>query len=234
VTTHRQVRAALKTAADPAHAQFHKDYHKSELRFYGLRAAQLYGVLGELFPKKEQLARQHVQPLIDELLASKWFEENTVGLMLLERIQPQLTAVDMPYLRSITEGLNGWGPIDYFSLNTLGPLSLRLGEPVYKQVRQWSKADHMWTRRASILVHIAPARKSQLNDKYSWPTFEELLPEKEFFIRKAIGWTLRECSKKYPELVAEFLVRVGDRASGLTRREGGRNLPEELRKRVLS
>ena len=67
----------------------------------------------------------------------------------------------------------------------------------------------------------------------SWPTFEELLPEREFFIRKALGWTLRECSKKYPEQVAEFLLRVGERASGLTRREGGRNLPEQLRERVL-
>ena len=63
------------------------------------------------------------------------------------------------------------------------------------------------------------ARRGQLSDRYSWPTFEELLPEREFFIRKALGWTLRECSKKYPEQVAEFLLRVGERASGLTRRE---------------
>ena len=91
----------------------------------------------------------------------------------------------------------------------------------------------MWTRRASVLVHIVPARKGKLDDKYSWPTFEELLPEKEFFIRKAIGWTLRECSKKYPEQVADFLVRVGDRASGLTRREGARNLPSPLKAKIV-
>ena len=232
VTTLKQIRARLKQDSDAAHAEFHKAYHKSELRFYGLRAPRLYAVFVELFPKNETVDREDALPLIKELLASAWFEENTVGLMLLARIEPQLTAKDVPYLKTITEGLNGWGPLDYFSLNVLGPLALRLGEPVYKQVRAWSKAEHMWTRRASVLVHITPARKGTLNDTYSWPTFEELLPEREIFIRKAIGWALRECSKKYPEQVAEFLIRVGDRASGLTRREGGRNLPEGLKKKV--
>ena len=47
--------------------------------------------------------------------------------------------------------------------------------------------------------------------------------------RKAIGWALRECSKRYPREVHDFLVRVGERASGLTRREGARNLSARLR-----
>jgi 3-methyladenine DNA glycosylase AlkD len=91
----------------------------------------------------------------------------------------------------------------------------------------------MWTRRASILIHIQPARKQKLVDKFSWPTFEERLFEKEFFIRKAIGWTLRECSKFYPQQVHDFLLRVGEQASGLTRREGARNLPDSLRLDLL-
>jgi len=53
-----------------------------------------------------------------------------------------------------------------------------------------------------------------------------------FFIRKAIGWALRECSKKYPEEVFAFLERIGGRASGLTRREGSRRLPEQLQAKL--
>jgi 3-methyladenine DNA glycosylase AlkD len=52
-----------------------------------------------------------------------------------------------------------------------------------------------------------------------------MLHEREFFIRKAIGWVLREVSKKRPSLVQEFLREHGERASGLTMREATKYLP---------
>jgi len=233
MVTLKQLRARLKEHADPQHAVFHKAYHKSTMDFYGLRAPQLYAIFKDLFPTKQFVDRADALKLIGDLRGTNWAEEGSIATMLLKRIQPQLSADDVPYLREWCDRCNGWGCIDSVSIDVISPLALRLGDPVYKQIRRWSREEHMWTRRASILVHIVPARRGELSDKYSWPTFEELLHEREFFIRKAIGWTLRECSKKYPEQVVEFLLRVGDKASGLTRREGGRNLPEKLRAKVL-
>lgn len=108
-------------------------------------------------------------------------------------------------------------------------MALVVGQPLFDRIRGWSRHRHLWTRRASILVHIHPARAGALAHDHAWSTFEELLDEEDFFIRKSIGWTLRECSKVYPEQVRDFLLRVGERASPLTRREGARNLPDELR-----
>jgi 3-methyladenine DNA glycosylase AlkD len=228
-----ELRGRLEQASDSKFAAYHQAYHKSSQDFYGLRAPQLQAIFGEFFPARKPIDRDLLMPLIAELRASNWAEEVSLATMLLERIQPQLTTADVPFLRAWVDGCQGWGSTDTVSVNVISPLALRLRESIYKPVRGWSEAEHMWTRRASILVHIVPARRGQLSDEYSWPTFDELLHEKEFFIRKAIGWTLRECSRHYPEAVAEFLVRVGDRASGLTRREGGRNLPENLRNTVL-
>lgn len=56
-----------------------------------------------------------------------------------------------------------------------------------------------------------------------------MLEEKEFFIRKAIGWILREVSKKRPELVVEWLAPRAARASGVTLREAVKYLSEEQR-----
>lgn len=61
-----------------------------------------------------------------------------------------------------------------------------------------------------------------------------MLHEKEFFIRKAIGWCLREISKANPEEAFDFLMKIKDRASGLTLREGSRRLPEKYRKKILN
>ena len=90
----------------------------------------------------------------------------------------------------------------------------------------------MWTRRASVLIHVWPARKNELQAEYVIPTFIELLSEKEFFIRKAIGWTLREICKHYPELAFEFIRDHKSEMSGLTFREGSRSLPEKMRKKL--
>ncbi|HEY6171286.1 MAG TPA: DNA alkylation repair protein, partial [Candidatus Kapabacteria bacterium] len=68
--------------------------------------------------------------------------------------------------------------------------------------------------------------------EFAIPTFEELLHEKEFFSRKAIGWTLREIGKHYPDLTFEFLREHKEEASGLTMREGGRNLSLAMRKQL--
>lgn len=122
--------------------------------------------------------------------------------------------------------------LDFLATGHLGYLALTYPDAVYPEVRKWSKSKHMWTRRAAILVHVLPARKKMLAGEYAWPTFAELLHEKEFFIRKAIGWTLRECAKHYPEEVFEFIREHKTKMSGLTFREASRNLPETMRKRL--
>jgi 3-methyladenine DNA glycosylase AlkD len=170
--------------------------------------------------------RDDYLPVIEQLWQSGYFEERQCALYLTERIADQLTPADVPWLHEVTRRCEGWVQLDHLAARTLGPLALNHGEMVYEPIRAWAGDDYMWTRRASVLAHLIPARKARLNHEYSWPTWEQLLPEREFFIRKAIGWALREASKQYPQEVFEFLQRVGDRASGLTRREGSRNLPD--------
>jgi 3-methyladenine DNA glycosylase AlkD len=57
-----------------------------------------------------------------------------------------------------------------------------------------------------------------------------MLDEKEFFIRKSIGWVLREVSKKHPKIVYDFLRAHRDEMSGLTLREGAKYLSDPQRK----
>jgi 3-methyladenine DNA glycosylase AlkD len=61
-----------------------------------------------------------------------------------------------------------------------------------------------------------------------------MLAEKEFFIRKAIGWVLRETAKKRPDLVADWLAPRVHRASGVTVREAVKPLPPATRELLLA
>jgi 3-methyladenine DNA glycosylase AlkD len=229
----RRLRAAFRRAGDPAHAELHRAYHKSPRRFHGLRTEEARAIVREVFPRRPGLTLAETRQVADALWRSDWFEERGTAIGILARVAGDLTVGDLPRLRRMTHGCDGWGLLDGLAVDVLGPLALSRGRPVYRAVRTWSKDRDLWTRRASILVHVRPARVGRLEAAWAWPTFEELLPERDFFVRKAIGWALRECTKRYPREVHAFLVRVGDRASGLTRREGARNLPPALRRRVL-
>ena len=61
-----------------------------------------------------------------------------------------------------------------------------------------------------------------------------MVEEKEFFIRKAIGWVIREVSKKRAEAAEEFLMEIARIASGLSLREGMKHLPDEVQSRIKS
>ena len=224
------VRSLLEKSANAKHAAFHKEYHKSSKKFYGLRAKQMTDISKSVFPVKIKIPKVEVLRLIKELWASDWFEEQAIGLLLLERFAKVLAPNDLPYVKKMIGECEGWGHLDWVATKMLGALALNYGEQIYPKVRTWTKSKHLWTRRASILIHVLPARKKKLNAEYALSTFEELLHEKEFFIRKAIGWTLREISKYYPEVTFEFLKEHKKDASGLTLREGARRLPAELKK----
>ncbi len=222
----------LESHRDEVHAAFHKNYHKSTKDFYGLKNAALVEAVTKVFPKKPALDKDELIALGLELWSSNWFEEQAAGLMLIERCAKELTPKDLPMLKQITEECEGWAMLDYLATRHLGTLAMNYPDEVYPKVRKWTKSKHLWTRRAAILIHVMPSRKKQLRAEFAIPTFEELLHEKEFFIRKAIGWTLREIGKHYPDLTFEFLKEHKEEASGLSMREGGRNLPLVMRKQL--
>ena len=70
------------------------------------------------------------------------------------------------------------------------------------------------------------------NKKLFFEFAEKMLSEKEFFIRKAIGWGLREMAKANPGEAFDFLMKVKHKASGLTLREGSKRLPEKMKKTI--
>jgi 3-methyladenine DNA glycosylase AlkD len=89
-------------------------------------------------------------------------------------------------------------------------------------VRKWSRDPDFWIRRASITSQL---RAKQATDTVLLAdVIEPNLTDQEFFIRKAIGWALREFAKTAPEWVEEFVARHGEELSPLSRREALRGI----------
>jgi 3-methyladenine DNA glycosylase AlkD len=125
-----------------------------------------------------------------------------------------------------------WAYVDPLAADVVGSLVERYPS-VRAVLEAWGRDPDFWIQRSALLALLVPLRRGAgdfaLFEKIAAP----LLTEREFFIRKAIGWVLRETSKKRPDLVRDFLVRHRDRASGLTVREGAKYLAEDDRTALL-
>ena len=97
---------------------------------------------------------------------------------------------------------------------------------------RWSSDDDFWIRRSALLAWLRPLRHGASLDRFL-AYADGMLDEKEFFIRKAIGWVLREVGKRRPEEVSPWLAPRTHRASGVTMREATKYLPAADRERLM-
>jgi 3-methyladenine DNA glycosylase AlkD len=86
----------------------------------------------------------------------------------------------------------------------------------------WSRDDDMWKRRSAILCQLKAKAATDLDFLYA--CIEPSIASKEFFLRKAIGWALREYAWTDPEEVKRYVAANEHRLSGLSRREALKNV----------
>ncbi|HSP59503.1 MAG TPA: DNA alkylation repair protein, partial [Ornithinimicrobium sp.] len=90
----------------------------------------------------------------------------------------------------------------------------------------WAVADDLWLRRVAILSQLKhkEATDTALLERCVAANLEDSLFGQEFFVRKALGWALRQQARTDPAWVRGVLERYQDRLSGLTSREAGKHL----------
>src|SRR5258708_22337618 len=86
----------------------------------------------------------------------------------------------------------------------------------------WCSAADMWLRRTSIICQVVAHDRTDVDLLYA--CIEPNLGDHDFFIRKAIGWSLRAYAWSDPAEVAAYVNRTGHRLSGLSRREALKNI----------
>ncbi len=229
----RAVRAALVAASTPARAAGAKAYLKSDLTFLGADTPTLRRVGNALAARVKAEGDDSLRPLVDALWATRVHELRAVALVLLERRVGVLGRTDLPRIERMLRESRSWAYVDWISTKVLSPMLLRV-DAVRRALPRWARDDDFWIRRTALLTLMPLVVRGQV----PFGAFEVLaipmLGEREFFIRKAIGWVLRAVSKTSPAPVASFLRTHRDDVSGLTMREGAKYLPARDRRALLT
>jgi len=126
------------------------------------------------------------------------------------------------------DAAEGWCHVDDISTHLVGEV-LKKDDRAYDYLTRWSSSDNFWIRRASLISPLILLRKGGGDLEFTFQLCEKMLAEREFFIKKAIGWVLREASKASPDEVCEFIKAHKEDMSVLTFREAVKRLPPDLR-----
>ena len=170
-----------------------------------------------------------VQALSDEPV----HERRMAAVELLDRGADRLGYDDAALLERLLRESGTWALVDPLAASVVGKLVER-DQRFGAVLDRWAADDDFWIRRSALLALLVPLRKGQGDFERFGRYADAMLGEGEFFVRKAIGWVLRDTARKRPELVYEWLLPRAARASGVTVREAVKPLSEAQRRTVMA
>jgi len=229
----RAVHDALEAAGSEARAAGAKAYLKSNLAFIGADTPTVRRLGKALAVRVKAADDEPLRALVNALWRTRVHEMRAVAIALLELRVEALGADDLALLERLLRESQSWAYIDWLSTKVLSPMLLRV-DAVRLALPRWAADGDFWIRRTALLTLMPPLVRRQVPFSAFAALAVPMLGEKEFFIRKAIGWVLRAVSKKDPATVAAFLRAHRADVSGLTMREGAKYLPARDRKALLA
>jgi 3-methyladenine DNA glycosylase AlkD len=203
-------------------------YLKSSLEHAGVSLPVIRSIATRIRRAHPAFDTSTVFALADELWKSPLHERRMLAVMVLQQFADQMTPSALAGLERLVRDSHTWALVDGLA----GDVAARivLGHPddpgVDAILRRWGADEDFWVRRSALLAHLHTLGRR--GSFVGWDRFVDLadsmLDEREFFVRKAIGWVLREAGKRRPGLVADFLRPRVTRVSGVTVREAVRYL----------
>jgi len=207
------IREELKRAADPSRAGGQQAYMKSAMPFLGVRV-----------PDARRIARSHASGVRDAstLLAASstlWdeavFREERYAALSVLGLPPLKGDPDLvPIIEHMVRSGRWWDFTDELSHRVADLLDTHPAETALV-VRTWCADEDMWMRRLAVIAQLG--RRERLDRELLADVIEQNAADREFFIRKAIGWALRDAARTAPEWVRAFVA--SHRLSPLSTRE---------------
>jgi 3-methyladenine DNA glycosylase AlkD len=227
------IEGSLRALGTAQRAVSEKAYLKSDLEFTGTPVPAIRATVRSWCRARPGLTRELVIAVAEALWARPVHESRMAALELLDAQAALLQAGDAALVEHMLRTARTWALVDGLATNVMGKLTERHPE-LTAYLDRWAGDEDFWLRRSAMLALLVPLRRGEGDfDRFSRYA-DQMLEEKEFFIRKAIGWILRDTAKRRPELVAAWLAPRAHRASGVTMREAVKPLAPAVRDGLLA
>lgn len=212
------VRLALASSSDMQNAIQMQKYMKSAMPYRGVNAPAQRKIYTEALKKYPVLSFVQYLEIISELWNNaEYREERYAAFYIADRYKKYQTMEAVPLYRSMIISGAWWDLVDGIATHLMGKLLEKYPQEMKTILCGWIDDNNLWIRRTAILS------QNRLKDKTDWEMLksfcEKSLHEQTFWIRKAIGWALREYSKTNPRAVRDFVEQYSPQMSSVSLKE---------------
>jgi 3-methyladenine DNA glycosylase AlkD len=220
-----QLRKALIQAADTSKAPAMQAYMKSTMPYHGVSAAPFRKIVRELFGKVSFSNPAEWQRLVLYIWRNAKFREEryaAVALCESRAARPFQSPAVLPMYEELIVTGAWWDYVDVLASHCLGEILRQHPREMKRKMKEWSRSDNIWKRRSAILCQLQFKQETDLALLYG--CIAPSLDSGEFFLRKAIGWALRQYAWTDPAEIRRYVREHEVRLSPLSRREALKNI----------
>lgn len=197
-----------------------KAYLRNQFEFLGLTKPQRSTLEIPVFKEHKPKDERELQSVLENLWSKTEREYHYCALEYAIRYKKLLTADSLPLIEKMIREKAWWDTVDTIATHLLGHI-LKKNPSCILIMHKWSEDSFLWIRRSALLYQLKWKKDTDADLLFHFCF--KLIGEKDFFIRKAIGWALREYSKTNPEKVREF-IQNQPKLSPLSIKEGSKYL----------
>jgi len=214
-----QVRTSLVAVAVPEDAEPMAAYMKNQFPFLGVKTPARRAAVKPLMKDGKEWSNRELLSVAEALMAEPEREFSFVAADLLRKWARTLTSEDLGAVRALIETKSWWDTVDALAVHVVGPI-VRSDPSLQLDMDRWIEDDNMWVARTAILHQLMWREQTDAERLFRYCDLRAA--DTEFFIRKALGWALRQHARTDPDAVRTYVEANEDRLSGLTKREAMR------------
>lgn len=193
-------------------------YMKNHFKFLGIKTPERRALMKQFFSETDLLKLEFQQNFVQCLWEKKEREYQYAALDYINKSLKKISKQELPLFEKLIMTKSWWDTVDSIAPHAVGHIAKIAPEVKGEVIETWAYGEHLWLRRASILFQLKYKEDTEESRLYRYILHNA--SSKEFFIQKAIGWSLREYSKTNPESVRQFIHEHS--LSKLSVREGSK------------
>ena len=189
--------------ANPENAFFMSKYMKDKFSFLGIKSPERRTLTRSFFKNFNRPDINNIENIVRKLWEMEEREFQYFAMELVEKELKKMVRNDIQLFEYLVVNKSCWDTVDFIAANLVGKHLSNFTGLIEQMNKNWISSENMWLNRTALLFQLK--YKKNLDTKLLKQNILKCRDSKEFFIRKAIGWVLREYSKTNPVWVLEFV-----------------------------
>ena len=216
------IKTLFEQNADPIQAVPMKKYMRDQFEYLGIKTPRNVALQKEFFEEHGFPQLSELEPVLRDLWSLPQREFQYVAVGLLGRFNKEISSKFIKTIEYMLITKSWWDTVDSIAGGTVGIHFRRFPDVREKYLAKWRASNNFWLRRVTILFQLNYKKETDFD--LLCEIIRENLDSKEFFINKAIGWSLRQYARIDPKAVTKFVKTTP--LHPLSRREAMKHLGE--------